>query len=335
MQFRRKWLSTSLAVLGAACQTMAPGDPGNLVPRTVTEDASLPAIEMNGARFHLQTMGNPAAPVIVFLHGGPGGDYRSMLRLANPVGGRSLADDHYLVFWDQRGAGLSERVTRSELTLDQYLADLDTLVGRYSAGRPVTLVGVSWGGMYATAYINKHPAKVAGAVLIEPGPLTASDANRLEDDIVDFDLGAEWLNDLVWSSQFVSPDDHARMDYTRVLGVRDAQPRFHLSRTDPEAGWRQGAAAAKYIMEDGQDGHGHYTYDFTDHLAAFTTPVLFVTGALSEVLGASLQEAQKSKYPSASLSVVSGAGHDVAWVKSAEVVGLIRGYLAAREGGAR
>lgn len=328
MQFRKKWLTTSLALLGAACQTMAPGE-GNLVPTTVVDDASLPAIEMNGARFHLQTMGNPAAPVIVFLHGGPGGDYRSMLRLSG------LADDHYLVYWDQRGAGLSERVGKGELTLDQYLADLDTLIGRYSPGRPVTLVGVSWGGMYATAYINKHPAKVAGAVLIEPGPLTAADANRLENDIVDFDLGAEWLNDLVWSSQFISPDDHARMDYTRMLGVRDAQPRFHLSRTDPEVGWRQGAAAAKYIMEDGQDGHGHYTYDFTDHLSAYTTPVLFVAGALSEVLGQSLQQKQVAKYPSATLSVVSGAGHDVAWVKSAEVVGLIRNYLAAREGGAR
>ncbi|HSB54532.1 MAG TPA: alpha/beta hydrolase [Gemmatimonadales bacterium] len=325
-----KWLTMTAAVLGtAACQTMSPGEAGNLVPKTVAEDPSLPAIDMNGSRFHLQTMGNPANPAIVFLHGGPGGDYRSMLRMAE------LADSYYLVFWDQRGAGLSMRHGRTLLTIDTYLADLDSLVERYSPGRPVYLIGVSWGGMYATAYINEHPGRVAGAVLIEPGPLDGSTAERLKDDIVDFDLGAEWLNDMVWSSQFLGSDDHARMDYERLLGVRDAQPRFHLSKADPEMGWRLGAAASKYIMEDGQDGHGHFNYDFTTHLSAYATPVLFVAGSMSEVLGESLQQIQVHRYPSASLEVVQGAGHDVAWVKAAEVVALIRGYLTEREGGAR
>lgn len=61
-------LPLALMGLGAsACEVMAPGVPGNLVPRTVAEDPSLPAIEMNGSRFHLETFGNPAHPVIVFL----------------------------------------------------------------------------------------------------------------------------------------------------------------------------------------------------------------------------------------------------------------------------
>ena len=33
------------------------------------------------------------------------------------------------------------------------------------------LIGTSWGGMYATRFINAFPERVAGAVLIEPGPL--------------------------------------------------------------------------------------------------------------------------------------------------------------------
>src|SRR5687768_16857000 len=90
-----RWLRLALAGLAmttaAACDTTSPSEPGALVPRTVAEDASLPAIEMNGARFHVRTLGNPANPVIVFLHGGPGGDHRSMLRLAERFGGRSLA----------------------------------------------------------------------------------------------------------------------------------------------------------------------------------------------------------------------------------------------------
>jgi proline iminopeptidase len=329
-----KWLSLALAGLAAtACDTMSPSDPGALVPATVAEDATIPAIDMNGSRFHLETFGNPANPTIVFLHGGPGGDYRSMLRLAERNDGYSLADDHYLVFWDQRGSGLSERRGREAVTLDLYMADLDSLVNRYSPRRPVFLIGVSWGGMYATKYIDEHPGKVAGAVLIEPGPLDGATAERIDDDMFDLAIGAEWLEDWAWSTQFLSPDDHARMDYQRMLGAKDAQPKFGLSTTDPEPAWRLGAASNRFISEDGQDRNGHWTYDFTRHLSAYGTPVLFIAGSLSQVLGPSLQQQQILKYPSASLAVIPGAGHDVAWVKSAEVLDQIRPYLAARRGG--
>lgn len=333
MRHRNRITLTLAAMATAACQTMSPSEPGNLVPRTVAEDPTLPAIQMNGTRFHLETMGDPANPAIVFLHGGPGGDYRSMLRLAARQNGYSLADDHYLVFWDQRGAGLSERVGKSTLTIDRYLADLDSLLARYSPGRPAYLVGVSWGGMYATAYINSHPARVAGAVLIEPGPLDAAEAERLKHDIVEFDLGAEWLNDLAWSSGFLTPDDHTRMDYERMLGLKDSQPRYHQSRTDPEDGWRQGAAANKYLIEDGQNGAGDFDYDFTTRLSAYTTPVLFIAGSRSEVLGPSLQQRQVTQYPAATLTVVNGVGHDVAWVRSAEVITAVHDYVNARQGG--
>jgi len=329
------WTRVALVVLavaaGAACDTQSPTEPGNLVPRTVAENASLPAIELNGARFHAQTFGNPAKPVIIFLHGGPGGDYRGMLPLADVFDGHSLADDHFLVFWDQRGSGLSERVGKAQLTNEVYLSDLNALVDRYSPGRPVYLIGISWGGMFATDYINRYPQRVAGAVLIEPGPLDGVTSERIKGDMYNLDLGSEWLNDYAWSSGFLTADDHARMDYERVLGLQDAQPRFGESRTNREPIWRLGAAASRYLQEDGMR-NGVSVYDFTDHLSAFRTPVLFIAGSLSQVLGESLQSKQVLKYPAASLVVIEGAGHDVAWVKTAEVLSHIRPYLNAREG---
>jgi proline iminopeptidase len=329
-----KWLYLTLAGLAAsACETRSPSEPGALVPKTVAEDLSLPAIEMNGSRFHVLTYGNPANPVIVFLHGGPGGDSRSLLRLGDRFNGYSLADEFFLVYWDQRGSGLSQRVNKNELTEDIYDADLDSLVSRFSPGRPVFLIGESWGGMFGTQYINLHPERVAGAVWIEPGPLDGATMERLKGDINELDLFSEWLNDYAWSSQFLTPEDHARMDYARMLGVGNSQPRFHERRVDPLPSWRLGAVASRYIQEDGQDRNGVAIYDFTAHLSAYTTPVLFITGSLSEVLGASLQQQQMLRYPSASLAVVDGAGHDVAWVKTAEVLTYVRAYLDARKGG--
>lgn len=328
-----RWLPLALSALAAtACEVMAPGDPGNLVPRTVAEDPNLPAIEMNGSRFHVETFGDPANPVIVFLHGGPGGDYRQMLRLAGRYDGWSLSDEYFLVFWDQRGSGLSQRHDKAVLNIDVFVADLSALMDRYSPGRPAFLIGESWGAMFATRYINEYPQRVAGAVLIESGPLDGATMERLKNDITGIKIGSEVLNDVVWNSQFFSPDDHARMDYARAIGQRDGQPRYHQSTVDPAPTWRLGASVSRYLMESGQDRNGIFNYDFTTNLGAFQTTVLFIAGSLSEVQGQSLQQQLVQHFPSTVLKVVNGAGHDVAWVKAAEVLSYARPYLTAFRG---
>lgn len=151
-----KWAPFAVVALGA-CDILDPTEPGYLVPPTVAEDSSLPAIEMNGSRFHIQTFGDPASPVIIFLHGGPGGDHRSLLRMGERHDGYSLADEYFLVYWDQRGAGLSARHDKDVLILDVYMEDLKSLVDRYAPGRAVFLIGKSWGGMFATQFINEYP----------------------------------------------------------------------------------------------------------------------------------------------------------------------------------
>jgi len=328
-----KWAPLVLLALGA-CDVMDPGEAGYLVPPTVAEDAGLPAIEMNGSRFHLETFGDPANPVIIFLHGGPGGDYRSLLRMGERHNGYRLTDEYFLVYWDQRGAGLSTRHDKEVLTLDIYTEDLNALVDRYASGRQVFLIGHSWGGMYATQYINEHPHRVAGAVLIEPGPLDGPTFERIKDDMFDLDLSAEWLNDWAWNSQFLSPDDHARMDYERMLGLKESQPRYHQRMdVDPAPSWRLGAAVNRYLPEDGQNDDGVAVYDFTTNLAAFTTPVLFIAGSLNEVIGEAFQAEQMLHYPSASLVVVEDAGHDLEWTHTAEVLTHVREYLDLRKGG--
>lgn len=109
------------------------------VAATVMDDAALPQIEINGVRLHAETYGDPSNPVIIVLHGGPGGDYRSLL------GAKALADTNFVVFYDQRGAGLSQRVPAEALTIPTYMAELDGVIDRYSPDRPVTLLGHSWG----------------------------------------------------------------------------------------------------------------------------------------------------------------------------------------------
>ena len=320
-------LLTAAAGLAACDGINDPSQDGNLVPRTADEDSTIPSVAFAGTVFHLQTYGDPSKPVVIFLHGGPGGDFRGFGRLNDRQGGYALTDDHFVVMWDQRGSGLSKRHDCDVFTNDRVEADLDELVDRVSPGRPVTLIGESWGGMYASLYINHHPDKVAAAVLIEPGPLNGKMFDAVIGDLYDIDVFSEWLNDDAWDGKFFSPDDHARADYHRLLGMRDSQPKFHQSAQDPAPVWRLGAVANHCLMDHSvKDGKG--AYDFTDHLAAFTKQVLFITGAESEVLGATLQAKQRQFYPASQLVTIAGAGHDVGWTHAAETLAAIHAYLA-------
>lgn len=68
---------------GLGCAVHDASEPGLLVAPTVDDDPSLPALEVNGTRLHVEMRGSADAPVLLFLHGGPGGDYRYMLGLAD------------------------------------------------------------------------------------------------------------------------------------------------------------------------------------------------------------------------------------------------------------
>jgi proline iminopeptidase len=129
----------------------------------VTDEASLPSIEIRGIRLHAETFGSPGNPVLVVLHGGPGGDYRSLLGL------KKLADQYRVIFYNQRGVGLSQRVPADQLNFSGYLEDLDWIVDYYGKGNPVRIIGHSCGAMLLSAYLGYAPEKEMKAVMAEPG----------------------------------------------------------------------------------------------------------------------------------------------------------------------
>ncbi|MBN2519520.1 MAG: alpha/beta hydrolase [Bacteroidales bacterium] len=95
---------------------------------------------------------------IILLHGGPGGDCHTY------NGGISyfsdqLEEDLVMVYYDQRGSGISMgKYSSQDLTLDQYMKDLDLLVNLvfefYGPDISLFLMGHSWGGTLGTAYLT-------------------------------------------------------------------------------------------------------------------------------------------------------------------------------------
>ncbi len=311
-------LALILPLTGCICAS----DPGNLVPKTVAEDPSLPAIDLAGTRFHTEAFGNPDAPVIMVLHGGPGADYRNLLPLA------ALADDGYrVVFWDQRGAGLSARVDASAIDLGTYVEDLRLFIEYYAPHQSLVFIGHSWGAMYATAFINQYGdygGRIAGAILSEPGAFTAPQLHAFLQRLMgSVSIGSEQLNDALWAGQFLSPADHARADYQSALFAMRGPPAEHHDPKNPSPMWRFGAVVNAKLLSIGKTTN----FDWTTHLAAFTHPVLFLRGDLNEAATLQSQQELAASYPNATIETIEGVGHEMIWERPDDYLADTRAYL--------
>jgi proline iminopeptidase len=308
-------LATSIS--GCLCAS----DPGNLVPRTVVEDPSLPAIDIPGTRLHSEAFGPPDGPVILVLHGGPGGDYRDMLPL------RALADEGYRVaFWDQRGAGLSQRHDANTITLDIYIEDLRQVIEYYAPGRPLVFIGESWGAMYATAFIDNYgdyAGRIRGAILTEPGAFNdrqlAGFMQRLQSSM---SFVGEQLNDAFWAEQFLSPADHARADYQGSLLAMRGAPSEHRDPNNLSPLWRYGAVVSARLLAIGRAG-----FDWTSHLDAFQHEVLFLRGDLNTAATLEQQQEVAGSYPHARIETITNVGHHMIWERTDDYLTHARAYL--------
>ena len=269
-----------LAALFALGYILTSGD--HTVPATVAQDPSLPSITVDGYTYHGETYGDPENPVVIALHGGPGGDYRSILNL------QQLADEYYVVFYDQRGGGLSPRVNPEEITLASTIADLDAIVEYYGKGKKVNLVGHSWGGMLASAYLGQYPEKVDHVVLAEPGFLTAEFLQRFFEQVqIKFSpsVTTYFLKTKFEALHVMNIDEHAMDDYfahhwNLYQGEDHPQAGYYCPGTkpDPEGSWRFGAAADANIQAGVVDAEGNITFNLVEGVENFTDKVLFIAG---------------------------------------------------------
>lgn len=108
---------------------------------------------------------DPALPVLLFLHGGPGICERHQV-LRHQSG---LADAATLVCWDQRGAGLSfdKRLDPKTMTISRLTDDaaelVDFLRGRFGKDK-VVIVGHSWGTLLGTLLARRYPDGIAAYI---------------------------------------------------------------------------------------------------------------------------------------------------------------------------
>jgi pimeloyl-ACP methyl ester carboxylesterase len=152
----------SLAVLLAAAALVAGCAPSSHAEPVRREER----IAVDGAKLYVLTRGDEAgAPVLLWLHGGPGGAERPLFRMFNG----DLEHSFVVAYWDQRGTGRSfdPDADPAKLTVARHLADMDVVVDRLRSENhvgKVILVGHSWGSALGLLYAQAHPGKVAAFV---------------------------------------------------------------------------------------------------------------------------------------------------------------------------
>jgi len=173
---------------------------------------------VNGAKLYLLTRGaNRRAPVLLWLHGGPGGAERPLFRYFN-----SELETHFVVvYWDQRGAGRSfdPEADPRRLTVKQHIADLDAVVDhlRRRLGREkIALIGHSWGTALGLLYARDHPDTVSAFIGVNQ-LVSMRESQRAEYEFVQAEASRRRDNDALVRLREIGPPPFITVDHEQAM----------------------------------------------------------------------------------------------------------------------
>lgn len=161
------------------------------------------SLRLSDVTLHYQTMGR-GEPVLL-LSGGPGAPSAYLEPVFMGVAHHARA-----ILLDQRGTGRSvlTRIDSTTLTLRLAVEDIEALRKRLGVEK-LTLLGHSWGGQLAMAYIVAHPTHVHALVLVGsagPGPgLEKEISEKLKARLTPLDVESYRY----WAGQIANPRRNA------------------------------------------------------------------------------------------------------------------------------
>ncbi|HTI62763.1 MAG TPA: alpha/beta fold hydrolase [Gemmatimonadaceae bacterium] len=264
--------------------------------------------------------GPVAADPLLVLHGGPGANHDYLLPQM-----LDLADEHQLVFYDQRGGGRSPG-DRTPVTWRTHVEDLDHVIDELGAA-PLAIVGYSWGGLLAMLYAIEAAAgrtrfQPERLILIDPAPVSRRYRLQFE---------AEFAR------RQTDPTILAMREQLVSSGLRDREPAAYRQRVFElsVAGYFADPGAARDLTPFRVTGRVQESvwqslddYDLTEpgQLDTVTVPTLILHGRHDPIPLASSEAAARSLR--ARLVVLEHSGH-VPYVEQPDALfRAIRTFLA-------
>jgi peroxiredoxin len=267
-----------------------------------TAPVSFSANGIDGVRIVADRYGDPAAPAVVFLHGG-GQTRRSWGRAAAAVAERGWQ----AVTVDLRGHGESDWSDDGDYRVTTFAKDVLEVL-RLLPPRPV-LVGASLGGFTSMLLAGElSPATVRAVVLVDIVPdMNPSGASRIHNFMYDrMESGFESLDEVADMIQEYNPHRPRPTDLDGLrtnLRQRDGRWYWHW---DPK--FIDGTSALPPVEVTEVDR----MYNAVESILHTGVPMLLVRGQMSDLVTAERADAFIARFPDIGFVDVGGAGHMVA-----------------------
>lgn len=245
-------------------------------------------IAVDGLGMHIVERGN-GLPMFV-LHGGPGMESNYFRPYLEP-----LEDDFRLVYVDQPGQGLSERLPPNvPYTIPGAVAAIDRLREQLGFDR-IVLFGHSYGGFVAQLYALTYPGRLAALILVDTAPSYEYNAEANQN-IQRF--GTPEQRRIVPG---LSNDERIRRVFALYFDPPDqATADAFMDRVILSAeAWRQLVATREFR-----------TFDTRPRLGEIRTPTLVVVGENDLITTARQARIIAAGIPGARLQVFPSTGHN-------------------------
>jgi proline iminopeptidase len=263
-------------------------------------------VDIGGCSLYVEEEGQGAP--LVLINGGPGGTHHGFHPWFHQA-----ADFAHVIYYDQRGCGLSDWEPGSGYTVEQAVGDLEALRQKLGYDR-WTVLGWSYGGFLAQLYAIRYPEHTSGIVLVGACPGLARDFGSLED-------------------RFLTKEEQSR--YKDVMSaLRETRLREHLDDQTYSAlllfnltlngDWkRQGfyrptreeaARTARYEWNHPPGfnqvlNQGMSNYNLAGAFVGFPAPTLILEGRWDLSWGEGKREALLANHPGARMRIFERAAH--------------------------
>jgi proline iminopeptidase len=248
---------------------------------------------------------SPDLPVLVVLHGGPGGDHRALVPPLAPLAGAGC----HLLFVDLRGHGLSGRPAAADCTLAQMADDLTAMrTALEIEPARLNLLGVSFGAGVALTFADRHPGQCARLLLSSA--------------VTSFRADADWVEQVRLRGtpeQALAAAAIVSGTLPTLTALRNAQrlvrPLYYADSARLPASATADACADEAVLPENLElvnwwyCEGSLAYCAESYLTGLRVPTLILAGSADPLATPAQARALATAIPGAQLHVFERSGH--------------------------